>query len=63
MSRIVTVLAFLAPTSALAHVGAHDFGVHGNLLHSLSQPDHAVALMVALALPAAAGVLVWRRFK
>lgn len=63
MSRILTALALSAPTTALAHVGAHDFGPGGNLVHSLSQPDHLLMLLAALAIPGAAAVLIWRRFK
>lgn len=63
MYRILTALVLLTPTQVLAHAGAHDFGLHGNLAHSLGQPDHLLALIVALAIPAAAGVLIWRRFK
>jgi hydrogenase/urease accessory protein HupE len=63
MSRILTALVLLSPTPVLAHVGAHEFGLEGNLLHSLSQPDHMLAFVAALAIPTAAGVLIWRRFK
>jgi len=63
MSRILFVSAAIAPSAALAHVGTHDFDASGTLLHSVSQPNHALALIAALTLPVAVAVLIWKRRK
>ncbi|MGL4400060.1 MAG: hypothetical protein ACRCXD_09345 [Luteolibacter sp.] len=63
MSRILFTFAALAPTTALAHTGPHSFDATGTLLHSISQTDHAIALIAALILPVTAAIVIWRRFK
>ena len=63
MSRILFPFAAIAPTAALAHTGSHDFDPSGTLLHSVSQADHAIAIIAALALPITAAVAIWKRFK
>lgn len=63
MPRILFASALVIPSFALAHVGDHDFDATGTLLHSVSNADHALALIAALTLPVAAAVLIWNRRK
>ncbi len=63
MSRILIILAAIAPTSVLAHAGSHDVDATGTVLHSVSQPNHAFALIAALTLPIAAAILIRKRFR
>jgi hypothetical protein len=63
MSRILFASALVTPSFALAHVEYHDFDATGALLHSVSNADHALALIAALTLPVAAAALIWNRRK
>jgi hydrogenase/urease accessory protein HupE len=53
MKKALT-LVLLAPTAALAHAGDHSHGFAQNIAHTLSQPDHLLALLGVLALAYAA---------
>ena len=60
MKRILTTMAFLSPSAALAHPGEHArLSVGAFLTHLVSEPDHVALIVAALAVP----VLVARRFR
>ena len=50
----VLIPALLLPSAALAHAGDHSQGFAQNIAHTLSQPDHVLALIGVLALAYAA---------
>ncbi|MGD9657900.1 MAG: hypothetical protein AB7U61_09745 [Methylocystis sp.] len=45
--RMIVATAALAPASAMAHPGAHPFGLSESLAHIATQSDHLLALAVA----------------
>ena len=53
------LIALIAPTAALAHVGDHSNGVLQSLAHALTQPDH---LLIALGVAAVGyGLYRWTK--
>lgn len=48
IGKLTSILALstLAATPAFAHAGPHHFGFFGNLIHFLSQPNHALFAFV-----------------
>lgn len=49
LRKTISVLLALTPISALAHPGEHHLGLLATIVHLLSEPDHLLMAVIAIA--------------